>query len=526
MKIRLITLLVLSCIGIPLASAQKKYANNVVAAAHPLAVQAGATMFEKGGNAYDAAVASAFALAVVEPSMSGIGGRLQAIYRTALGETHGIDASTAVPMHYIHNDQKYSEGYRTIGIPGVVAGLEKLHSKKGILPWKTLLEPAITYARYGFKLLPGEAARHNAASKSIAKYPGTAASFLGADQKTLSAGAILVQEDLAQTLEIIARKGAIGFYKGAVAHRIARDMKKNGSILNFKDLKNYEALDLQVLEGVFKGHTIKSLYLPSYGAITTQILQIADHFDTPKNNTDWTNQLGYASEIGYAYRAYQDIPDSLNAILSMQRAAQWAKAFNSKIAVANSKTSSGEYTASQGHTTHLTTADAWGNVVSLTQTLGPNMGSKVVTPGLGFLYAVTLGGYLGEYKPGDRAQSHISPTLVEKEGQLVLALGAAGGNKIVIAVAQVISRYIDQRFPLDQALALPRVYPNGSNWQVENHDNIFTNSTSATGLLREVEWVNLPAYFGRVHAVGLDLTANRWFGSADPDWEGTTLSVE
>jgi len=504
----------------------QKYANNAVSAAHPLAADAGALMYQQGGNAYDAAVATAFALAVVEPSMSGLGGRLQAIYQTSEGLTRGIDASTEVPSNYKSTKEKHSEGYETIGIPGVVRGLEMLHSGKGVLTWKTLLEPAINYAKNGYLILPGEAARQAAAKSSIEKYPGTKHYFLTSDVETFTAGSLVVQKDLARTLEVIARQGADGFYTGRIARTIARDMKKNNHILSYQDLRNYKALDLKVLEGTFRGHTIKSLYLPSYGAITLQILQIADHFAPPTNNTEWTNQLGHASEIGYQHRPFQQIPDSLASILSREKAAMWAQK-GKKLALNElPENTTGESSATQGHTTHLTTADKWGNVVSLTQTLGPNLGSRVVTPGLGFLYAVTLGGYLGEYKPGDRAQSHISPTLVEKDGEIHLALGAAGGNKIVIAVAQVISRYVDQGFSLNESLALPRVYPNGNRWQIENHDGIFTRLGSGDQLWKTPEFTDQRAYFGRVHAVALDKKTNSWMASADPDWEGTIRLVE
>ena len=504
----------------------QKYANNAVSAAHPLAVEAGKLMYQQGGNAYDAAVATAFALAVVEPSMSGLGGRLQAIYQTSDGLTLGIDASTEVPSQYKSTPEKYSEGYETIGIPGVVRGLEKLHQGNGVLPWKTLLEPAINYAKNGYEILPGEAARQAAAKSSIEKYPGTKQNFLTSNNQAYTAGSRVVQKDLARTLEIIARQGADGFYTGRIARTIAKDMKKNNHMLSFLDLKNYRALDLKVLEGSFRGHTIKSLYLPSYGAITIQILQIADHFKKPTDNTEWTNQLGHASEMGYRYRNYQQIPDSLASILSREKAAFWAQ--QGKLIGLNElpDNTTGESSAAQGHTTHLTTADQWGNVVSLTQTLGPNLGSRVVTPGLGFLYAVTLGGYLGEYKPGDRAQSHISPTLVEKDGEIRLALGAAGGNKIVIAVAQVISRYVDQGYSLNESLALPRVYPNGNRWQIENHDGIFNRLGSGDQLWKSAELTDQKAYFGRVHAVALDKKTNRWIASADPDWEGTTAIID
>jgi len=148
----------------PLPSSPK---NNTIAAAHPLASLAGKKMFEQGGNAFDAAVAAGFTLAVVEPSMSGIGGRLQAIYHNASGKIGGVDASTQVPRNYMPTGEKYSSGYKTIGIPGVVAGLLKLQKEHGQLPLEKVMEPAIEYAENGFQILPGEAYRQGLAREVL-----------------------------------------------------------------------------------------------------------------------------------------------------------------------------------------------------------------------------------------------------------------------------------------------------------------------------------------------------------------------
>ena len=178
------------------------------------------------------------------------------------------------------------------------------------------------------------------------------------------------------------------------------------------------------------------------------------------------------------------------------------------------------WTSIDGHTTHLTTADKWGNVVSLTQTIGPTMGSKVASKGLGFLYAVTLGGYLGKYKPGDRANSHISPTLIEKNGMILLALGAAGGSRIIPAVTQVTDRYFRQNHSLENSLKLPRVYPYNDSLWVENHIGIEKLNASFVDKKLPIKYIDEIARFGRVHAIAL--RGQKWIGSADPDWEGTT----
>lgn len=179
----------------------------------------------------------------------------------------------------------------------------------------------------------------------------------------------------------------------------------------------------------------------------------------------------------------------------------------------------------QGHTTHLSTADGNGMFVSLTQTLGPNMGSKVVTPGLGFLYASTLGGYLSSIEAGVRARSNISPFIVEKDGEVVLVLGAAGGGMIPPAVVHAVTRVIDFGMSLPDALAEPRVaHGRGGVFNAETSPDIgWTASEIAQMRALGLEIVETPrsGAFGRVHGVQFDPQSKTWTGAADPDWEGS-----
>ncbi len=519
--------IVFSIVFILLVSCQKSpsvsYTNNTIAAAHPLASLAGKKMFEQGGNAFDAAVAAGFSLAVVEPSMSGIGGRLQALYRQSDGQIGGVDAATQVPQGYTSSDNKYAHGYPTIGIPGVVAGLLKLHNEHGKLPLTKVMQPAIDYAENGFELLPGEALRQQSDQQTIALYEGSRMYFLNAQGNAYSAGDQVVQKDLAYTLKQIAEKGQAGFYEGEIAKKMVDDIQTHGGILSLDDLKNYNALDAEILHGQFQGNTIHSLYLPSYGAITIQILQLLDHFKNLNSEEDWEITVGEVTEFAYSYRQHQQNRDSLNSILSYQKAGEWALKMqeNTLQNVAQESSMPPSWTVAIGHTTHLTAADAYGNVVALTQTIGPNMGSKVATPGLGFLYAVTLGGYLGEYKPGDRSNSHISPTLFTKDNEVILALGAAGGSRIVTAVTQVADRYLKQKRSLAEALMMPRVYPFRDSLWIEDHEGIKELNAVLDPTVYPLKWIDEKASFGRVHAIALDANNKAWIGAADPDWEGT-----
>ena len=521
-----LTLILAACSTEP----ETPYSNSVIATAHPLATQAGKTIFAQGGNAFDAAIAAAFTLSVVEPSMSGIGGRLQAIYHTADGDIAGVDATTEVPKDYKEPKEKYSYGYPTIGIPGVVAGLIKLHQEKGSLPLAVLMAPSIKYAEEGFELLPGEALRQASVVDQLAEFEGTRKHFLTSDSSTVKTGERLVQKDLAQVLKKIAAEGHRGFYEGEVAQKMVADIQSHGGILTLDDLKNYTARKSRILKGTYKEHAIYSPFLPSYGAITIQILQILDHLSPSNNEEEWAQQLGEATEIAYSYREFQKNEDSLANILSYEKADKWAKQIQTNKVVLNdflndSNTMPVSWTSIDGHTTHLTAADQWGNSIALTQTVGPTMGSKVATDGLGFIYAVTLGGYLGSYKPGDRVNSHISPTLVTtQDGKVQIALGAAGGSRIVTAITQVLSRYLGQGLPLEQAILLPRVYPYKDSLWIENHSGIEELNATFDSNTFPVKYIDEIAKFGRVHAIAKAPNEEKWIGAADPDWEGTTAS--
>lgn len=517
-------LLLISC------TEKEKYQNNSIATAHPLATKAGIEMFELGGNAADAAVAAAFTLAVVEPSMSGIGGRLQAIVRNS-NETSGFDASTVVPISF-KNNSKDKDGYKTIGVPGVVAGLLELHKTNGSLSLDIIMKPAIEYANSGFYLLEGEVIRQSLVQSSIEKYNGSSHHFLKEDGNTYQTSEKFIQKDLAHVLKTIRDLGRAGFYEGEIARKISTDIQNNGGYVSLADLKNYEVKKSKILSTKYKGYLVESLYLPSYGAITLNILNILNHFDlSTDNEAEDVFVTNEAIRIAYEKRKYQKNIDSLKSILSYEgsvKEAQTIKNIIRNIEIKNNNEPEA-WNAPQGHTTHLTSADKNGMVISLTQTIGPLMGSKVATKGLGFLYAVTMGGYLGDYKPGDRANSHISPTLVSKDNEVILALGAAGGSKIVTAVAQVIKNTIDLELNLEQAIARARVFPVKDSIQIEAHKGIQWSEKT----LEDLNKMGVPyfkqskvAFNGRINAVVLDTLTNKWIGASDPDWEGTALSNE
>jgi len=505
--------------------------NGMVASGQPLATEAGVRMLEMGGNAADAAVATAFALAIVESTMNSIGGRNQILVGFPDGSAVGIDGTTQAPWDYDYDTApRAAYGYPVVGVPGAVAGLMRLHAEHGSLPLETVMAPAIDYAENGYRLLPGEARRQMLNATKSAEFPGTAAIYLKGDGTPRMGGDLLVQRDYAATLRVIRDGGHDAFYKGTIAERMASDLAEHGSAVKLEALNEYQALDSRVVRGSYRGYAIVGLDVPAAGAVVIQALHIMENFDPDSmDDEEWAAIAGQA--LGIASPEIRVLGTDTAAARATSK--EWAAEMATRVlAPASTGTEHGAYLPAlelrgdgQGHTTHLTAADGSGMFVALTQTLGPNMGSSVVTPGLGFLYASTLGGYLGRMEPGDRARSFISPIMVLKDGKPVLALGAAGGARIVSGVTQVISRIIDDGLTLAEALEAPRVHMNSDGrldtetspvigWTMEQLGDIRALGLDLTENARA-------GAFSRVHAVQYDPETATWYGAADPDWEGS-----
>lgn len=510
----------------------------VVATAHPLATLAGLRVLEAGGNAADAAVASAFAAAVVLPSMNSIGGRNQILIRRANGDVYGIDGTTQVPKGYDPaTAPRARHGYATIGIPGAVAGLMRLHDEHGSLPLRQVMAPAIDYARHGFRLLPQQEFFQAMAAADLAESTGARAYFLDDDGSPLQAGESLVQEDLAQTLEAIRADAGESFYRGEIARAMAEDMEANGGYVTLEDLASYRAEDSRIVRGSYRGFELVGMDVPAAGAVCIGALQMMETFDPESMRPEeWAAVAGQA--IGLASMELGRLgPDSVAARVTSK---EWAEESAAGItgpgkgqlrAAEEPRSEPQAFTAlPEAHfTTHVSVADADGMAVGLTQTVGPVMGSRVATPGLGFHYAVTLGGYLMESPPGTRARSFVSPFLVLKDGEPFLALGAAGGEKIVSSIVQVVSRVIDGGLSLPEAMEAPRVAMgfNGTLAMETSGPRGWTESqldrVRAMGM--EVTAVDGPVSFALVQALLWDPTAGVWTAVSEPDGEGTAQGI-
>jgi gamma-glutamyltranspeptidase/glutathione hydrolase len=494
----------------------------IVASAHPLATEAGNLMLKKGGNAFDAIAAASFMLAVTEPSMSGLGGRLQAIYYKNGSAPQGIDATTQVPSGYIKKPKEEENGFATIGVPGMVKGIIRIQSENGKLRLRDVMKPAIEAASKGYPILKEEVQREAIEIKELRKYPSTKKHFLLGDSMQ-KGGDIFTQTALAKTLKSIARTKGKSFYQGKIASSLSDEITAGGGSLRLNDMKNYEALDAKMLKGSYRGYEIVGMGLPCYGAIVIEMLQMLEAVDLSK-----------ASEKDYLlyhaashFKAYEDRALLSTKEDSLVMTSYTSKRWNQPLPSSISLPAQGDH--SNGHTTHLVASDAAGNVVSVTQSVGPLMGSKVASMKNGFVLATTMGPYLGTSKAGERAASHISPIIILKDGKPFMALGAAGGARIVPAIVQVISRVIDQGLSLDKALAAARIYQMPEKLLVENHKGIFWKDANTMAALKQsgnvIEEIKTAATFGRVHAAMFNTQTGNWIGAADPDWTGTVAGA-
>ena len=505
--------------------------NGVVSAAHPLAAKAGVEILSNGGNAIDAAVAAAFVLSVVEPSMSGIGGRAQILIYSPETGYHGIDATTAAPNDYDYdNAPKKRYGYPSIGIPGVVKGLTKALSEYGSLQRESVMAPAIQLAKEGHILIAGEAIRQSFVNEQLREFEGSRQHFLNPDGSPMAPGKLFIQNDLAKVLQAISDEGEEVFYKGWIAEKIVEDNQANGGVLSMKALAEYQAMDAKIVKGSYRGNELVGLWMPSYGAITIEALQILESYSNNlSDNQNWGEAVYHSIESAYLDRNEQKTLEDADRLTSKDWAKKRASEIHNDQASIDWDTLPESFKVVMGHTTHLTVVDKNGMIAVLTQTVGTTMGSKVATPGLGFVYAQTLGGYLGEVKAGQRAASHISPLIVAKEGKPFLGLGAAGGSRIPSSIVAVVSRIIDQGYSLETAMAMPRVHPTEDGIDLEftgsNGFNI-ADSSYFSSLGHTVSIKRGKARFGRIHAVMKDPEGSGWIGVADPDWEGSANSPD
>lgn len=496
--------------------------DGMVVTGNVYATEAGRRILAAGGNAVDAAVAAAFALAVAEPTQSGLGGRTQMLLRLPDGSVHAVDGTTEVPAAYDPATAPTGEhGHAAVAIPGTVAALVDAHGRFGSLALAAVMEPALAWARDGVVLTGGEAERLAGLAGDLDPASEAARLFTAGGGRPLPAGARLVQTDLAAVLEAVAERGADGFYRGDVAARIAADMAAGGGFVTEADLADYGTEATPTARFHYRGYEIVGSYLPASGVTVGQALAILDRLQPPATEAEWAAVVSEALEAAFEDRETAEAMEAGRAVawlasdsLADRRAREIARRVSGRgVPDPAAPADDGE----APFTTHVSVADTLGTLAAVTQSLGPTGGARVVTPGLGFLYASTLGGYLTGGGPGYRPWSSQAPLMVMREGRPVFVMGGAGARRILSALVSTLSRVADRGEYVEAALAAPRFHPTGGSILVEEG---WAAAEGLRSLGYDVEERDR-TYFARLNVVVvgpdgsfLGLGEPRWIGSA------------
>ena len=464
----------------------------MVVSAHHLASDTGVDILRKGGNAVDAAIAVAYALAVTFPEAGNIGGGGFMTIRLRDGRQTFIDFRETAPQAATANmyldaagnviPALSTRGYLAVGIPGTVAGLELARAKYGTWPRAALMASAIRLARDGFVLDQGDASFLNEGATDFAKDAPSAAIFLNRG-KPWQKGDRLVQADLGRMLQLISTKGADAFYKGEIAARIVTASKANGGIMTVADFAAYRAIERKPIECDYRGYHIISAPLPSSGGVVIcETLNILSGYPM--------RDLGFQSAQGVHYmtealrRAFHDRnvnlgdPDFVKVDVARFISKEYTAQLRAEIAADKATPSASLGVPGPGregaNTTHFSIVDAAGNAVSLTYTLNDWFGARVTPAGTGILLNDEMDDFSSKpgasnmfglvegvnnaIAPGKRPLSSMSPTIVTKDGKLAMVIGTPGGSHIPTGVLQVMLNMIDHGMTVTEATDAPRIH--------------------------------------------------------------------
>ena len=469
--------------------------NGMVASQHYLATQAGLDVLKEGGNAIDAAVTVGFTLAVTLPVAGNIGGGgFMVIHQVENGKTVAIDYREKAPAK-AHRDMFLDENgdpdpqmsrysYQAVGVPGSVAGMCLALEQYGSITLERALEPAIRYAEEGFIVDEYLHRTIDHAKERLADFPASRAIFLNEEGEAWAVGHRIIQRDLAWSFRQIAVEGPNAFYRGEIAERIADDMASNGGLITLDDLRAYNPVERKPVKGSYRGYEIYSMPPPSSGgAHIVQILNILENYPIGVygHNTPLTiHMMAEAMKFAYANRSkYLGDPDFANVPLEGIIDKSYAKDMADRIdpdratpSTAISPGNPGKYESSQ--TTHYSVVDRWGNAVSTTTTLNLNFGTGIVAAGTGILLNDEmddfsskpgtpnafglLGGEFNAIEPGKRMLSSMTPTIVMKDGKVLLVTGSPGGSRIITTTLQIVMNVIDHGMNIAEATQAVRIH--------------------------------------------------------------------
>ena len=525
-SLALISLTVIVATSVAAAPLRPTHAQHaIVASVHELASRAGVEMMQAGGNAVDAAVATGFVLAVVHPQAGNIGGGGFLLLRTATGETRFIDFREKAPAAATENMFLDAQGnvipdlsvvgYKSIGVPGSVAGLVYAERKYGKLSLEKVIAPAIKLAREGFSLAYEDA--EDLRDEDLSRFPDSRRIFQR-DGKFYQPGEILKQPELARTLERIA-KDPDSFYHGSLAHELADAIQKAGGLVTAADLAAYEVREREPVRGTYRGYEIISAPPPSSGGTALiEILNILEGFDLAKFGNRSAAVIHLTAEA--FRRAFYDRADFLGdpdfakipvpQLIDKKYAAAWRETIDPAHATASKELKRPPFEDLERvadasplshrepeNTTHYSAVDAEGNAVAVTTTLNDTFGSRVTAEGLGFLlndemddfaakqgvpnYYGLIQGPANAIGPGKRPLSAMTPTIVLKGGKLFLVLGSPGGPRIITTVANILMGVIDFGLDIQEAVNAPRFHNQWLPDQIDVEDRL---SPDTMNLLR------------------------------------------
>ncbi|MEX9973584.1 gamma-glutamyltransferase [Providencia rettgeri] len=464
----------------------------VVSSQH-LASQIGADILKSGGNAIDAAVAVGYAQAVVNPCCGNIGGGGFMTIHLADGKDLFINFRETAPGAasadmYLDKDGKLIKdaslyGYLASGVPGTVKGLDYALEKYGTMSRQQVMAPAIKLAREGFTLTRADTDVLDTTTERFKQDPEVARIFLKPDGSAFQPGDLLVQTDLANTLEKIAKNGPSAFYEGEIPKIVEEASKKNGGILTAKDFADFTITDTAPVSCTYRGYQFISAPPPSSGGVTIcQTLNILEGYDLKEmgfNSADYIHTLTEAMRHAYMDRNTflgdpEFVDNPTEKLLSKAYAEELRKEIKPNQATPSTQVQPGIGPHEKPETTHYSVVDEKGNAVSTTYTINGRFGSVVIPPGTGFFlndemddFTTKVGeknlygleqGERNSIAPGKRPLSSMSPTIVTKDGKVFLVLGSPGGSRIISITLQTALNIIDHGMPPQEAVNAPRIH--------------------------------------------------------------------
>ncbi|MEA5578082.1 gamma-glutamyltransferase [Anabaena sp. UHCC 0451] len=557
----LTTQAVSATISVPLKSK-----NGMVTSANPLASEAGLSILKKGGNAVDAAVATTFAISVVEPFSAGIGGGGFLLFHSQkTGEIKTLDFRERAPIKatrnmYLDANGKVipgasTNGYLAVATPGTVAGMYEVHRRYGKLPWQEVVKPSIALAKNGFiisdRISWRSLARFQDRKPKILNNPAASKIFTR-NGEYYQPGERLIQTDLAKTLTAISENPQ-SFYTGKIAQTIAADMAKNGGLITLEDLKSYKPIWRTPVCGNFRKARVCSMPPPSSGGVhLLQMLNIIGDTDLKSlgwNHPDAIHLMVESMKIAYSDRSqYLGDPDFIKVpvseLISKNYAQKRRQQINMKKATPSTEIKPGLKTTKipeKTETSHLNVVDADRNAISLTFTINLGFGAGIVTPGTGIVlnnemddFAAAPGvanafGLIGNeansIAPRKTPLSSMTPTIVTENNRLRLAVGAPGGSTIITQVLQVILNVLEYKMDVGAAVSVPRIH---HQWLPDELrvESWGLDALTLQDLRRRGQKIRETAPWGNANAIatlteGIAVTENDTLeGAADPRGEG------